>query len=202
MNNWLLIIDWCNSLPTWQIITQLEAIEGGITEINQWLDDGEALLASFTQHSTNENMQEQLSSHKVSMEEMRLCLPLMAYHTFWKCPLAVTVWSWSSGKTKVAESEVSVADLKGHPGTLQLYCNSMFSFTSSWVFFCSVWHAWFCVGENLGFIIRLEPLYREGKCENLWYFCMWLKYSVKVFLQTVLQNRFPICMLRMAVSLA
>ncbi|KAK3865215.1 hypothetical protein Pcinc_029165 [Petrolisthes cinctipes] len=54
---------------TTQIITQLEAIEGGITEINQWLDDGEALLASFTLHGTNENMQEQLSAHKSAVPE-------------------------------------------------------------------------------------------------------------------------------------
>ena len=49
-----------------QIITQLEAVENGIIEINQWLDEGEALLDSFIVHGTNESMQQQQSKLKVN----------------------------------------------------------------------------------------------------------------------------------------
>ncbi|XP_050704559.1 muscle-specific protein 300 kDa-like isoform X2 [Eriocheir sinensis] len=50
---------------TTQIITQLEAVESGIIEINQWLDEGEALLNSFIVHGTNESMQQQHNKQKV-----------------------------------------------------------------------------------------------------------------------------------------
>ena len=53
-------------LLLFQIITQLEAVENGITEINQWLDDGEAMLNSFIVHGTNESMQQQHNKQKVN----------------------------------------------------------------------------------------------------------------------------------------
>lgn len=57
-----------------QIITQLEAVESGIVEINQWLDDGEALLNSFIVHGTNESMQQQHNKQKVKIHMFLLLL--------------------------------------------------------------------------------------------------------------------------------
>lgn len=73
-----------------QIITQLEAVDAGVKEINKWLDEGDALLASFSLHGTSENIQGQLDRHKVyilfSIHSFRLFFEfLKCYLRLFKC---------------------------------------------------------------------------------------------------------------------
>ncbi|KAB7507502.1 hypothetical protein Anas_01389, partial [Armadillidium nasatum] len=47
------------------VVTQLEAVDAGVTEINKWLNEAEGLLDNFSLQGSKETIQGQLDKHRV-----------------------------------------------------------------------------------------------------------------------------------------
>ncbi|RXG70198.1 Nesprin-2, partial [Armadillidium vulgare] len=48
-----------------RVVTQLEAVDAGVTEINKWLNEAEGLLDNFSLQGSKETIQGQLDKHRV-----------------------------------------------------------------------------------------------------------------------------------------
>lgn len=48
------------------MVTQLEAVDAGVSEINKWLNEAEGLLSNFSLQGSKETIQGQLDKYKVS----------------------------------------------------------------------------------------------------------------------------------------